>query len=393
MRLACFVGGVSAVCCRDSSEGKRQTSLGIPAESQLRSVGADTAGRSPLSIPGNEVSVVANDRRTTDVSIKTDQNLDSQVAKLTFFDTLWTRGVESGDDTAQFGKLIDAAFDRAGNVYLLDKAAVSIRMFDHAGKFVRVVARSGRGPGELSDPQSMIHDGIGSLYVVDMQNGLQILDTKNSAGKPLRVKLPFTVRDLCLLDNRLFVFALYQKMVAHELTLSGSLVRSFGEVRGPKDFEFAREAVSSEGKIACMPDSGLVIVAIKYFPQLSAYLARTGRLVWADSLPDFVNWTILATGKSYTMLQPRTMSDVHFVLRPLTANMVLSQSRRQIRNEDETISTCVVDVRNGSCVYRTTGLPALPSTRNGEAIAITETPFPTVSLLRISLASSNDARR
>lgn len=121
---------------------------------------------------------------------------------------------------------MDAAFDGAANVYILDKAAASIRMFDHSGKFVRTVSRAGSGPGELAEPVAMIHDGKTSLYVVDRVNGLQVRKTDGADSDPRSIRLPFLSRDVCLIEDRLFVFGLFQKRIIHEFTLDGRLSKS-----------------------------------------------------------------------------------------------------------------------------------------------------------------------
>lgn len=43
--------------------------------------------------------------------------------------------------------------DSEGNVYVLDKKANNIKIFNSSGKYVRTIGRRGRGPGEFNSPQ------------------------------------------------------------------------------------------------------------------------------------------------------------------------------------------------------------------------------------------------
>jgi len=45
--------------------------------------------------------------------------------------------------------------DDQGNIYILDRKASDIKVFDGSGKFVRTIGRKGQGPGELSSPTSI----------------------------------------------------------------------------------------------------------------------------------------------------------------------------------------------------------------------------------------------
>lgn len=171
------------------------------------------------------------------------------------------------------------------------------------------------------------------------------------------------------------------KRIIHEFTRDGRLVQSFGEMSGPQESEFARAALSDDGKIACVPGVNLVVAALRVLPILSAYRITDGSVAWSDSLTDFTTWVIKATPVSYALLPRQQSSDCHFVLRTLSSNFVLSQSRRLPSDSAEVITTCVIDVRAGACVFRTRALPALPGFLNGEAIVISDDPFPNVRLL------------
>jgi len=74
----------------------------------------------------------------------------------------WNVGVVSGAPEQEFGRIVAAEFDGERNVYLLDRATQSLRVFDSAGRFVRILGKSGRRPGEFVDPRAVLYDGAGT---------------------------------------------------------------------------------------------------------------------------------------------------------------------------------------------------------------------------------------
>lgn len=74
----------------------------------------------------------------------------------------------SGPDT--FGSIADIAVDSAGHIYVLDRQAKNVRVFNAAGAHVRTIGKEGAGPGEFRDPIAMDLDSAGRLWVVDPGN-------------------------------------------------------------------------------------------------------------------------------------------------------------------------------------------------------------------------------
>jgi len=74
------------------------------------------------------------------------------------------------------------AADDSGNVYVADKGAYSIRVFDSAGREVRTIGRQGAGPGEFTDLYSIAWAGD-TLAAYDPGNSRLQLVTRN--GQPV----------------------------------------------------------------------------------------------------------------------------------------------------------------------------------------------------------------
>lgn len=75
------------------------------------------------------------------------------------FDEVYRAGSIDGPEWQYFGRIIDAAFDGAGNLYLLDIDAVTVVVVDPQGDFVRTIGQSGNGPGEFDFPRHLASSG------------------------------------------------------------------------------------------------------------------------------------------------------------------------------------------------------------------------------------------
>jgi len=67
------------------------------------------------------------------------------------------------------------AVDGLGNSYLLDDAQNQVYQFDAAGNFVDRFGTKGDGPGLLDNPEDLVVDGRGRIYILD-QDGIEIFD-------------------------------------------------------------------------------------------------------------------------------------------------------------------------------------------------------------------------
>jgi len=68
---------------------------------------------------------------------------------------LWRVG-DSEDDGEIFGEIADVVTDKEGNVFLLDRQTVDVRMFSREGKYLRSFGREGEGPGEFRRPVGLV---------------------------------------------------------------------------------------------------------------------------------------------------------------------------------------------------------------------------------------------
>jgi hypothetical protein len=87
-------------------------------------------------------------------------------------------GSINGVGPETFGELVDLAVDDFGRIFVLDRQAREVRIFNSAGAHVRSFGREGRGPGEFLDPIALVLSRDASLWVVDPGNArFAVFDT------------------------------------------------------------------------------------------------------------------------------------------------------------------------------------------------------------------------
>jgi peptidylamidoglycolate lyase len=87
---------------------------------------------------------------------------------------------EAGADETHLNQPNDVAFAGNGDIYVSDGYGNDrIVVFDKNGKFVRTWGKLGTGPGEFSQPHSLVLDSKGRVYVADRNNSrIQVFDAK-----------------------------------------------------------------------------------------------------------------------------------------------------------------------------------------------------------------------
>ena len=54
-----------------------------------------------------------------------------------------------------FQNIVSLVIDDAGNIYILDKKAANIKIFNKDGNFLKIIGRRGEGPGEFVRPENV----------------------------------------------------------------------------------------------------------------------------------------------------------------------------------------------------------------------------------------------
>lgn len=314
--------------------------------------------------------------------------------------SVWRRGGVSDPEQLQFGRIVDADFDRAGTTYALDAATHRIRVFGADGQVTHVFGRAGSGPGETLEPRALIYDNAGSVLVADHRNGIvEFLFADNGYVTPsTTIPLEFRPTDLCLWNDDILVYGLHGNRILHLIDRQGNTLASFGDPFGPEDHA-VQGIISLEGRLACFPEHNVVITVARLLPELRSYSVSDGQLLWTTSLPHFNQVSIelepigLPSG-AYRMSQPAGGADQNVALSPISDQLVLLQSIRiPAAQEGGLVSTCLIRVSTGVCVLFYSDLPLLTATSHEYAIAVHGGRYPEVEFVLVQdlLASGSNA--
>lgn len=101
-------------------------------------------------------------------------------------------GEMEGSGAATFGSISGLQADAEGGIYVLDRQANELRIFDRAGTHVRSVGRTGEGPGEYTTANGLEWLSEDTLLVVDQEgNRYSILDRDGEYVRSVRRALGF----------------------------------------------------------------------------------------------------------------------------------------------------------------------------------------------------------
>jgi 6-bladed beta-propeller len=81
---------------------------------------------------------------------------------------VYSIGSIAGEEWETFGEVDRVAFDREGNLYVLDRQNFRVVVVDPEGNLVREVGSEGDGPGELRFPLGFVVAPDGGIAVLDM---------------------------------------------------------------------------------------------------------------------------------------------------------------------------------------------------------------------------------
>jgi sugar lactone lactonase YvrE len=102
-------------------------------------------------------------------------------------ETRWTAtedlriGTLDGTGPDVFGSIAAFEVDDAGRLYVYERQALELRIFDASGAHLRTVGRSGGGPGEFGQVAGMTWAPDGMLWVIDPGNSrISVFDTSGT---------------------------------------------------------------------------------------------------------------------------------------------------------------------------------------------------------------------
>ena len=103
-----------------------------------------------------------------------------------------------------FQNIVSLVIDDADNIYILDKKAANIKIFNKDGKFLKIIGRKGEGPGEFNAPQKGSLSSNNELYIYDWGRSIiQVIDTDGKFIKQMHIQTPWFDGPKFLSDGKL----------------------------------------------------------------------------------------------------------------------------------------------------------------------------------------------
>jgi streptogramin lyase len=115
-------------------------------------------------------------------------NVDTELAQTWHIEHVSRIGSVAGDGPDVFGSIGSLTVDPLGRIWVYDRHAKELRLFDREGSHVRTVGRAGQGPGEFNEVVGLLWSPEGHLWTVDQRAArVSIFDTAGTflTSRPL----------------------------------------------------------------------------------------------------------------------------------------------------------------------------------------------------------------
>ena len=294
-------------------------------------------------------------------------------------------GTSRGESPELFGMIGDVAFDRDGNVLVLDAANYDVRIFGPDGSHLMSFGREGEGPMEFnSRPHSVAGLADGRL-LVGMRAAIKIFAPV--AGEYEYVDLiAVPARHMCVsAAERVFVTVHHTRSsdrVLHEVDVAGdSTAQSFGH--GYLDEHWLFRNQLSDGTIACLDDPARILFAFSEHAILRMHRAGEDDPIWTAVLEDYVQpfYAGAIDGSSIRMVS----DNAEFVDKPHVlggSHIVVQAGYRRLLSLR--IRTYLVDAATGQGALVSEDLPRIMKMVPGRFVAGWNDPYPRIEVRELA---------
>jgi hypothetical protein len=292
-----------------------------------------------------------------------------------------------------FGEITDVAIDGDFNIYILDRTNHSVRAFSRTGRFLGSAGRAGRGPGDLSWPISLFHDGVSRLYVFDHVNGIVVFETRGGTMTHRRsFGAEFQPTSACAFGDTLIVPGWRGDKILHVFTAEGTPVRSFGEGFIRDTSEHVRAMANRMTlRVNCDRENNRIYATPNSVGVVRAYQID-GKQLWERELPDYrgaefraiPQGAVVISGRFSTSSVLRLGEDLLVVSvrhYELVSSSQVRQGGGRGTTEDREFVTYVLSARSGQLLARGVGIPQLGAIRGDIAVGYEHDPFPRVFVM------------
>lgn len=348
----------------------RRVDLGANEELHPTSENAPPADAAPITTASEPVGLSAEAR----------EQWRAARDKLLGARTTLSLGTNRGEGPELFGMIGDVAFDRDGNVVVLDAVNYDVRIFDPEGSHLVSFGREGEGPMEFrSRPHSVTVLSDGRLLVgtrsairvfAPVPDGYEYLD---------RIRVPSD--HMCVsTSERLFVarhHTLTTDRVLHEVDMTGDTTQSFGH--GYFDEHWLVRNQLSGGALACLDDPLASLFAFSELPIVRLHRTGEDDPVWTAVLEDFVqplyaagidgNSIRMASNSAEIVDKPHVLGRDHIVLQVGYRRLLSTRIR-----------TYLLDAATGEGALISDDLPRIMKVLPGRFVAGWNDPYPRVEV-------------
>lgn len=301
-------------------------------------------------------------------------------------------GIDADDDPEVFGMIADVELDGLGNVYVLDRQAAQVRIFDFQGNFVGAIGKPGTGPEEFRDPNALELLSDGRVAVSDRGAALKIF-APTATGYELEasVLLRMTPEGMCARADQVFMSGWQRSSntIIHQVVVaSNGIEHSFGH--GYRSSNWLVQSQLSDGRVACLGEPLRVIFAFELIPLLRGYDARKGELVWQAGVAGYAQMRVTeinsTRGQPAVSFSARGVQDNLVSVTPVTSGHVLLQYVRgnpeEVRSGTAKPSTrtYLVDVVNGHGALISDTMPLVTAMDSRRQVAMWLLPYPRLEL-------------
>lgn len=306
----------------------------------------------------------------------------SQGPRVTLGSTALAIGVDDTLAEQQFLGIQDAALTGRGELFVLDSRSRVLALFGPdsrrlAWTQIAAPARAARAVA-VTEKGALVFDGLNGAVIPYQRRRDSLI-----AGTPFSVP---PGSDACSIDNSVVVMGLKNGRILHRYSSSGDHLGSFGDAYETSG-AFRYGLTNLGGRLACIGDTGLILVATSLWPEVRAY-GVDGMLRWKHRLRDFASPAVKSSGDRLELsLREEGTDEVvsvvgisgHYAAVQVERHTRASQRRRSRRE------TYLLDLLSGTVRGSQVDLARLGRAWGSSASVVTHDPFPQVRVQTISV--------
>lgn len=297
-------------------------------------------------------------------------------------------GVLDGPEAYVLGRIADVELDAEGRIYILDRHANELRLYDAGGRYLHRVGGPGTGPGRYRRVQA-VAVASDRVYVSDISRRVEIYRVAGDSLIHLEsVSLDMAALALCVVGDTLVVQGPTTRpggATVHLFDSSGRRLTQFAQLYRSNAL-VAYEL--SRAHMACATDPRRIALAtglgdVRLYDQ-------AGALQWVATVADYRHPIISADQNEYSVRMPsdgwhRVYGVAFLPSGNVLAQIALATVETQEAGVDHVrLISLVLDARTGRPLGVYDDAPPLWLITGSRALSVEQGPYPRVRLLQVA---------